>query len=129
MKICEQDLIRAFHTKFGFTLNDTPSPIDERQAEDRSIILEEETNELRKALFSKDIIKIADAIADVVYVAKGTAVACGLDSLTMDFVFREVHRSNMTKEKPSGCVGKAIKGAEYSPPDLTSIIETKKRTD
>jgi len=121
----EQLMVKRFHEKFGFTLHDEPTPISEKQAEDRSKILEEEAEELRTALFSKDIIKIADAIGDVIYVAYGTGVACGID---MEPILPEIHRSNMTKEKPIGCTGKAVKGKNYSPPDIESIIKHRRRS-
>ena len=60
----------------------------------RMDLLDEEVGELHEAVEKGDIVKIADAIADLTYVAVGTAVAYGIP---FDAVFAEVHRSNMTK--------------------------------
>ena len=68
------------------------------------------------------IIHTADALADLLYVTLGTAVACGID---IDPIFQEVHRSNMTKfiDGTFRSDGKYMKGPNYSPADIKTLIE------
>jgi len=84
----------------------------------RRDLLDEEVSELRDAMKAGDIVKIADGIADVVYVAVGTAVAYGVP---FDAVFAEVHRSNMTKDNDPA-KGKLVKGPGYSPPRIAEVL-------
>lgn len=120
-----QKKVLEYHRKMGFTINDNPTPISLEQAKDRSRIQGEETNELEEALLSQDIIKIADGIGDVIYVAVGTGVACGIDVTP---ILDEIHRSNMTKTAPKSRTGKALKGHFYSPPNLEAILQTSNKT-
>jgi len=115
----EQLLVKYFHKKFGFTINETPSFYDDNIQDERLGILREEVDEYESALKSRDIVKVADALGDILYVLYGTCVAHGIDIVP---VFLEIHRSNMTKESP-GRIGKAVKGANYSPPDIKSLSQ------
>lgn len=83
----------------------------------RNTLVTEEVTELIDATTAGDLVGIADALADVVYVAYGTAYTYGID---LDAVLAEVHRSNLTKEP--GPTGKAAKGARYSPPDIAGVL-------
>jgi predicted HAD superfamily Cof-like phosphohydrolase len=89
----------------------------------RQRILDEEVDELRAAVSKNDIVSIADALADIVYVACGTAVTYGIP---FDRVFAEVHRSNMTKFGPDGPYlrddGKIMKGPDYEPPEIAARV-------
>lgn len=83
-------------------------------------LMHEELAELCAALDAGDIVETADGLADLLYVVLYTANACGLH---MDPIFMEVQRSNMSKlgaGKASN--GKQLKGDNYSPPDLASIV-------
>lgn len=83
--------------------------------------MKEELEELEKALVQGNLIEIADGIADLLYVVYGTAVECGLD---MEPIYKEVHRSNMSKVGGhKNEFGKWIKPDTYSPADLKPIIE------
>lgn len=115
----EQNMVFDYHMKMGFTISYHPTIISQVQVKDRSDILQEEVDELREALENEDLVKVADGIGDSLYVLYGTAVACGLD---MTKIFAEIHRSNMTKTPPPTSTGKAIKGENYSAPDLDSIV-------
>ena len=84
----------------------------------------EETGEFLAASEQGDLVAIADALADIVYVAYGTALTYGID---LDSVLREVHRSNMSKLGADGQPllrpdGKVLKSDRYRPPDIASII-------
>lgn len=86
-------------------------------------LLDEEVAELREASEVNDRVKIADAVADIVYVTVGLAINRGLP---FDAIFAEVHRSNMTKFIPPVAIredGKVIKGPNFSPPDIAAILE------
>lgn len=93
----------------------------------RRKILREEFNEYLDGEDNNDLVEIADALCDIIYIAYGTGVSYGLP---MDLLFDEVHRSNMSKLDENGKPifredGKVTKGPNYSPPQLRSIIERK----
>ena len=88
-------------------------------------LLDEEVTELRAAIDRRDIVEVADALADIVYVALSAGASYGLP---MDAVLAEVHRSNMTKVAADGVVvtrddGKVLKPATYAPPQIGPILE------
>lgn len=90
----------------------------------RQALIEEEVGELRQAALAGDIVGIADALADIVYVAYGSACVYGID---LDAVLDEVHASNMTKLGADGCPvrradGKVLKGPDYRPPDIGRVL-------
>lgn len=92
-------------------------------------LLREEVAELEAGFADGDLVSVADALADVLYVAYQAAASCGLP---IDDVFAEVHRSNLTKIPEEGHVtyredGKVIKPAAYSPPDLAPIVARQAR--
>lgn len=85
-------------------------------------LIAEEFSELATALAENDKVLLADALADLVYVAYGTAVTFGIP---LDAVFAEVHRSNMTKEpQPDDPDAARVrdKGPNYSPPDVERVL-------
>ena len=84
----------------------------------RISLLDEEVRELAEAVEAGDIVKIADAIGDIAYVAVGTAVTYGIP---FDAVFAEVHRSNMTKIN-TPAEAKLVKGPDYQPPDIARVL-------
>ncbi len=105
-------------------MRDAPSAsIGADKASLRMRLLEEEVAELVDAVSRESIFDIADALADILYVVCGTALVYGID---LDAVFREVHRSNMTKVD-SGVKrrsdGKILKGSAYEPPDLRTALK------
>ena len=120
----EQKMVLDYHRKMGFTINDYPTVIGPIQVKDRSDILQEEVDELRDALENENLVEICDGLGDVLYVVYGTAVACGIDMVP---IFREIHRSNMTKTSPLTATGKAIKGDFYSPPNIGLVLEEMKK--
>lgn len=118
----EQKMVYDFHEKFGFTLNITPTHIDHELGLVRHYHTEKEMEELKQAIEEDDLVKIADALGDVLYFVYGTGLAYGLD---LEPVFAEIHRSNMTKDRPDPkqyIDAKAVKGPDYMPPDIASII-------
>jgi len=110
------EMVAEFHAAMG----DEPGSVamDDHESRDlRFYLLSDEFNEYVDAECRDDIVKIVDALADMVYVIYGTAYTYGIP---LDDVLKEVHRSNMTKTFVKG--GKAKKGADYSPPDIESIL-------
>ena len=94
-------------------------------AELRVDLIQEEVDELQEALAAKDIVEIADALTDILYVTYGAGHAFGID---LDTCFTEVHRSNMSKLGIDGKPiyredGKVLKGPNYAPPELEDLIK------
>jgi predicted HAD superfamily Cof-like phosphohydrolase len=123
----QQDVL-AFHQTFALHIQETPSlcDISDSLIQLRADLLEEEVGEFVDAARSRDIVGLADALADIVYVAYGSAITFGID---LDAVVREVHRSNMTKLGPNGEVlrrsdGKVIKSELYTPPDVVGVLNS-----
>lgn len=83
----------------------------------------EEVDELVDASEDKDIVEIADALTDILYVVYGMGHAYGID---LDRCFKEVHRSNMTKVVEGKLMrneaGKVLKPDTYEPPNLQGVL-------
>lgn len=115
-----QKMVEAFHRTFDIIASERPSLIDERTKALRIRLIQEEFEELKEAMAQDDLPSIAKEMADLLYVVYGTAVSYGID---MDRVFREVHRSNMSKV--GGCKredGKWVKPPTYSPAVIAPIL-------
>ena len=116
----EQTMVEAFHRTFNILVNPNPTVVDGQTRELRIRLIQEEFDELREALEGEDLSSIAKEMADLLYVVYGTAVSYGID---MDQVFREVHRSNMSKvggyKREDG---KWVKPATYSPARIEPIL-------
>lgn len=97
-------MVKDFHQAFGINAPLFPSNLSHDRQELRQDLIEEEYSELQGAMYADDPIGIADGLADLLYVVYGTAVEYGID---IDEVFKEVHRSNMSKlEVCSLCNGR-----------------------
>jgi predicted HAD superfamily Cof-like phosphohydrolase len=117
--------VRDFHQAFGQRIGEYPSiPEDVNERELRMSLLEEEVNEYFDAEEKADIVEIADALADIIYIACGTAVSYGIP---LDEVFKEVHNSNMSKLVDGKVIrredGKVQKPEGWKPPDIKSVLE------
>lgn len=109
------DLLEEFHTVFAH-----PSDTPELTASARTVLHQEEHEELLEALAEHDRVGIARELADVVYVSFGTARRYGID---LDMAVRLVHASNMSKLDEDGRPiqredGKILKGPGFTPPDM-----------
>ncbi len=117
--------VREFHDAYLLPVADRPSAqLPAGQVVLRQDLIEEEVAELRRGGASGDVIAVADALADIVYVAYGTACVYGID---LDAVLDEVHASNMTKLGSDGRPlhrgdGKVLKGPGYRPPDIAGVL-------
>lgn len=92
--IDKQAMVDAFHRAFDIFVSAAPTVVDRRTRELRVKLIQEEFDELKEAMESGDLPSIAKEMVGLLYVVYGTAVSYGID---MDPVFREVHRSNMSK--------------------------------
>ena len=118
----EQKMVQEFHEQFDIHIATTPSVPDEATQILRNRLIQEEFEELQEAMQSNDLSAMAKELADLLYVVYGTAVSLGID---MEPVFKEVHRSNMSKiggyKREDG---KWVKPPTYSPASLDSVLET-----
>ncbi|MFJ5612899.1 MazG nucleotide pyrophosphohydrolase domain-containing protein [Streptomyces sp. NPDC093221] len=118
------DLVRAFHRAFGLDVRDTPTEVSPALAAHRGELLAEEATEVAEVSVTGPLDHLAHELADVVYIAYGTALVHGID---LDAVIAEIHRSNMTKLGPDGQVsrradGKVLKGEHYEAPDVSAVL-------
>jgi predicted HAD superfamily Cof-like phosphohydrolase len=118
--------VAEFHAAFGAARAALPDAgVPAELAKLRVDLLAEETGEFADATAAGDIVGIADALADIIYVAYGAAIVYGID---LDAVLAEVHRSNMTKLDDQGRAiyredGKVLKSARYTPPDIKGVLD------
>lgn len=118
-------LVREFHDAFGLVVTSHPTvALPAELMELRLGLIDEETQELAAAVNGRDLVAIADALGDIVYVTFGAALTFGID---LDAVLAEIHRSNMTKLGSDGKPvvrgdGKVLKGPGYSPPSLREAL-------
>ena len=116
----EQAMVEEFHRKFSIVAQATPTDLNEETKRLRVRLIDEEFDELKESMAGGDLAAVAKEMADLLYVVYGTAVSYGID---MDPVFREVHRSNMSKvggyKREDG---KWVKPATYSPARIEPIL-------
>lgn len=119
------DKVKAFHLAFNQPAEVTPKLVRDRIILRQSLI-EEEIRELDAAGKDLDLIEVADAIVDSLYILLGTAIEFGLSDI-LEELFDEVHASNMSKLDEEGKPiyredGKILKSTNYRSPDLSKII-------
>lgn len=116
----EQAQVAAFHRAFDIAIAARPGRLNPETRLLRERLIEEEFGELREALAHGNMADVAKELADLLYVVYGTAVSCGID---MEPVFREVHRSNMSKVGGhKRADGKWVKPATYSRAQVEPIL-------
>jgi len=115
-------MVQEFHQRFGVFIRSSPGLVDERTRGIRIRLIREELGEFEKSANEGNLVKIADALADLLYVVYGTGNSYGID---LEPIFDEVHASNMTKGDPDLRVlnGKIQKAKNFRPPDLQPILE------
>lgn len=121
-----QQMVQEFHEQFDIQVAAQPILPDASTQKLRISLIHEEFNELQEALKSGDLPAVAKELADLLYVVYGTAVSCGID---MEPVFKEVHRSNMSKvggHKRDD--GKWVKPPTYSPAQIHTILNMQLNT-
>jgi predicted HAD superfamily Cof-like phosphohydrolase len=121
----EIKMVRDFHEAFKHPVREFPRYIGGERAVFRHTLLQEEVTELLVASTSGDMINIADAIGDCLYILFGTAHEFGLAE-RLPAIFAEIHRSNMTKLVDGKPIyhenGKVKKPETYEKPDLMNVI-------
>lgn len=120
--------LKEFHTVYDVYASTTPHLPNEPIRELRKDLLKEEYEEYLDAEKNNDLVEIADALADIIYIAAGTALSYGIP---LDKVWEEVHSSNMSKLDADGnpirrADGKILKGPTFFPPNITKILEEAK---
>jgi predicted HAD superfamily Cof-like phosphohydrolase len=118
------DKVGIFMKTFGQEVKEKASFSTEKINKLRISLIEEEVKELKEALKNKDLIEVADALTDILYVTYGAGHAFGID---LDECFNEVQNSNMSKLGEDGKpiyneFGKVMKGPKYFKPDLRKVI-------
>lgn len=117
-------MVKEFMETFGQEVKTKPEFPDAETVELRIELIAEELEELWDACNEKDIVGVADALTDILYVTYGAGHAFGIN---LDDCFAEVQRSNMSKLGEDGKPiyrddGKVLKGPNYSEPDLKSVL-------
>ena len=119
--------VRAFHNAFKQENGITPSNTEQNVFELRHRLMAEENDEYLEACKNNDLIGIADALGDQLYILCGTILKHGLQNKIED-VFAEIHESNMSKLDDNGKPifredGKILKSNNYFKPDLSKFIK------
>jgi len=116
--------VKEFHQAFGQRIGEKPELPSSEERCLRIRLLEEEFEEYMAGEGNDDIVEITDALADIIYIACGTAVSYGIP---LDDVFAEVHRSNMAKLVDGKVIrredGKVKKPEGWTSPDIKSILD------
>ena len=116
--------VKIFMETFGQEIKNKPSFSTEKINKLRYDLIKEELDELEVALNNKDILEVADALTDILYVTYGAGHAFGID---LDKCFEEVQNSNMSKLDDNGKPiyndsGKVMKGPKYFKPNLKKFL-------
>ena len=116
--------VKTFMKTFGQEVKTEPSFSTDKINSLRYDLINEELEELKVAMENKDLLEVADALTDILYVTYGAGHAFGID---LDKCFEEVQNSNMSKLGEDGKPiynesGKVMKGAKYFKPDLTKFV-------
>ena len=117
--------VNVFMDAFGQEVKRSPEFPDLDTVALRYELIKEELQELFVAMAEKDIVEVADALTDILYVTYGAGHAFGID---LDACFREVQRSNMSKLGEDGKPiyredGKILKGPDYSEHNMKKVLD------
>ncbi len=124
----ELNAVAKFHDAFGIESADSPSVnIPAQTILLRYNLMKEENEEYLEAAQKNDLIEVADALGDMLYILCGTILSHGMQHKITE-VFKEIQRSNMSKLGPDGKPiyredGKVLKGPNYFKPDIAAILE------
>ena len=116
--------VGIFMKTFGQEVKNKPSFSTDRINKLRLDLIKEELSELTDAMNNKDLLEVADALTDILYVTYGAGHAFGID---LDKCFQEVQNSNMSKLGKDGKpiyndMGKVMKGPNYFKPNLKKFV-------
>ena len=120
--------VHAFHTAFKLNIQNIPTVnISDDRKELRFELMREENEEYLEAAKNNDLVEVADALGDMLYILCGTIIEHGMqDKITA--VFNEIQRSNMSKLGEDGKPiyredGKVLKGSNYFKPNIAEILD------
>ena len=116
--------VRLFMKTYGQEVKDKAGLSDAKTNKLRIELIKEELEELTEAMQDKNLLEVADALTDILYVTYGAGHAFGID---LDKCFEEVQNSNMSKLGEDGKpiyneAGKVMKGPNYFKPDLSKYL-------
>ena len=116
--------VGTFMKTFGQEVKSKPSFSSNKINKLRIDLIKEELDELQEAMKNNDLLEVADALTDILYVTYGAGHAFGID---LDKCFEEVQNSNMSKLDENGKPiynesGKVMKGPNYFKPDLSKFV-------
>jgi predicted HAD superfamily Cof-like phosphohydrolase len=118
--------VQNFHEAFQQSNAETPILLDQRTWELRHRLIKEETDEYLEACVEGDIVGVADALGDQLYILCGTILKHGLQHKIVE-VFNEIHDSNMSKLENGQPLlredGKILKGSNYFKPNIKKILD------
>lgn len=119
----ELDDVRKFFTKFDIQQFRSPGHLSKRKLQERIDFLQEELNELKAAAETNNLVDQSDALIDLVYVAKGTALMLGIP---WEDMWDEVQRANMDKVRGVGKRGNkvdVVKPNDWEPPNHDRLLK------
>ena len=116
--------VGIFMKTFGQEVKNKPSFSTDKINKLRLDLIKEELDELKEAMDNKDLLEVADALTDILYVTYGAGHAFGIN---LDQCFEEVQNSNMSKLDENGKpiyndAGKVMKGPNYFKPNLSKFV-------
>ncbi len=122
------DAVELFHRSFGLGVSDSPrADLGHEKNLLRFNLMDEENKEYLQAARNNDLVEVADALGDMLYILCGTILEHGMQ-YKIEEVFEEIQRSNMSKLGPDGKPiyredGKVLKGPDYTAPDIRTILD------
>jgi predicted HAD superfamily Cof-like phosphohydrolase len=123
------DAVKAFHTAFKIGHKESPqADLGTAKNKLRFDLMKEENEEYLEAANANDVVEVADALGDMLYILCGTIIEHGLQ-YKIEEVFNEIQRSNMSKLGDNGEPiyredGKVLKGPNYFRPNILDIINS-----
>jgi len=122
------DAVMAFHKAFGLGIKNEPTAnLSDEKNLLRYKLMREENEEYLEAANNNDLVEVADALGDMLYILCGTIIEHGMQH-KIEEVFDEIQRSNMSKLGEDGKPiyredGKVLKGPNYFKPDIKGMLE------
>lgn len=121
--------VQEFHTKFEIGYKNMPiADLGENKNRLRFALMKEENEEYFEAAQNNDLVEVADALGDMLYILCGTIIEHGMQH-KIEEVFDEIQRSNLSKLDKNGKPiyredGKVLKGPNYFKPDIEKILNS-----
>lgn len=119
-------MVKEFHLKHNIYTKGLPGIPSIEEVCFRIRLISEEYGELMEGIDTDDVLLIADALGDLVYVCYGMALAYGIP---LDDIVKEIHKSNMTKDIGEKKNKKVMKGKSFIPPDINGILFGKRHSE